>query len=344
VATVRVMLWCMSTAGSATTYGAVVEVEGLTKLYGDTIAVDDLSLHVERGEIFGILGNNGAGKTTTVECAQGLRRPDVGAVRVLGQDPIRNRAALAGRVGSQLQDSNLPDRLRVGEAIRLFADDRQQAEQAIADWQLDDLVKTPFAALSGGLRQRLFLALALLNRPEVVFLDELTQGLDPDARHSVWNLIERIRRQGTTVVLVTHFMEEAETLCDRVAVMADGCLVALGSPQELIDRLGSGVRVRFEGSSHDVDWVATVAGVARVEVAGSDVEVVGQSTITANLGHALVERGRAPITLRVRQPNLEDVLLALLEPAQPQPAQPQPAQPQATTPRRTTPRPTEVTT
>lgn len=292
----------------------VLELAGISKRYGDTTVVDDLSLTVERGEIFGLLGTNGAGKTTSVECAQGIRRTDSGQIRVLGCDPISDRGALAGRVGSQLQDSSLPDRLRVGEALRLFADSPEQAERAVNDWQLGDLTRVPFAGLSGGQRQRLFLALALVNRPELVFLDELTQGLDPDARRSVWALIERVRDHGTTVVLVTHFMEEAEVLCDRVAVMTAGRLVAQGTPAQLIDRHGRGVRVRFAAEPNDTTWLPEVPGVASVRQIGHEIEVTGDASVTAELGHALITRGRSPISLRVDQPTLEDALLELMQP------------------------------
>lgn len=294
-----------------TTDAPVVELTGLTKAYGGTTVVDNVSLHVQRGEIFGIVGTNGAGKTTSVECAQGLRRPDHGTVRVLGHDPISDRSALAGRVGSQLQDSNLPERLRVVEAVRLFAQSSQQASETMAEWQLDEIANVPFGGLSGGQRQRLFLAMALLNNPEIVFLDELTQGLDPDARRTVWRLIERVRAEGTTVVLVTHFMEEAEVLCDRVAVMKRGQVVAEGTVDELIDRFGRGLRVRFPGTSNDVEWLRRIDGVSTVRVVGAEVEAVGSPTIAADVGHALVCSGRAPIALRVHQPDLEDALLAL---------------------------------
>jgi len=186
----------------------------------------------------------------------------------------------------------------------------------MAEWQLSDIAKVPFGGLSGGQRQRLFLTLALLNRPEVVFLDELTQGLDPDARRSVWRLIEGVRQRGTTVVLVTHFMEEAEVLCDRVAVMSQGRLVAQGTPSELIDRFGKGIRVRFAGVDDDVDWVRNVADVRCAQLIGSEIEVVGPSTVTAHLGHALIERGRTSVSLRVRQPDLEDALLELINPTE----------------------------
>ena len=168
---------------------ALLEIEQLTKRYGDHVAVDRVDLSVAEGEIFGILGLNGAGKTTMVECAQGLRRPMRGSVRLLGRDPHRERSALASRVGSQLQDSNLPERMRVSEAVALFADRRVQRD-AMSEWGLDALWGKSFGALSGGQRQRLFIALALLNEPEIVFLDELTQGLDPVARRVVWDLVQ----------------------------------------------------------------------------------------------------------------------------------------------------------
>lgn len=299
---------------TATRSGPVLELAGLTKSYGDTVVVDDLSLQVERGEIYGILGSNGAGKTTSVECAQGIRRADTGIVRVLGFDPITERSALRGRVGSQLQDSNLPDRLRVGEAMHLFADTGAQARSGMADWELDELSKVPFAGLSGGQRQRLFLALALLNDPEVVFLDELTQGLDPNARRSVWKLIERVRDRGTTVVLVTHFMEEAEVLCDRVAVMTAGRMVAHGTPGELVERHSDGVRVRYGGPPDDVNWLRGVPGVVSARSAGTDLEVTGPSTIIAQIGAELVGRDRSPVSMRVEQPDLETALLSIISP------------------------------
>lgn len=292
----------------------VVEIEGLTKSYGDHVAVNNLSMSVRRGEIFGVLGTNGAGKTTSVECAQGLRRADAGTVRVLGHDPIRDRQQLRGRVGSQLQDSSLPDRLRVREAMRLFADDTAQADAAMQDWDLHDLARSAFGDLSGGQRQRLFLALALLNKPEVVFLDELTQGLDPSARRSVWELIENVRDQGTTVLLVTHFMEEAEALCDRVVVVVNGSVIDRGSPAELIERHSAGVRVRFLPAG-STEWLAAVPGVVGVSQAGSEIEVRGPSAMIAHLGAALVERGQVPESLRVDQPDLEDALLSLIAPA-----------------------------
>jgi ABC-2 type transport system ATP-binding protein len=215
----------------------VIEVEGLTKRYGERVAVDDVGFTVAEGEIFGILGVNGAGKTTTVECLQGLRRPDRGRMGVLGLDPRTAGSRLRALVGSQLQASALPDRLQVEEAVLLFGDgDRHRADRLLETWKLVGLRRASFASLSGGQRQRLFIALALLNAPRVVFFDELTQGLDPLARSDVWRAIREVRDRGTTVVLVTHFMDEAEAVCDRVAVMRGGRVVDAGTPAELISR------------------------------------------------------------------------------------------------------------
>ncbi len=224
----------------------VIEVEHLRKVYGDAVAVDDVSFSVHRGEIFGLLGSNGAGKTTSVECIEGLRRPSGGTLRVLGRDPHRESRALAGRIGCQLQESRLPDHIKVWEALDLFAaitpgaaDWRLLMEQ----WGLAEKRNASFASLSGGQRQRLFVALAFVSEPEIVFLDEMTTGLDPAARHVAWELIERIRDRGTTVVLVTHFMDEAERLCDRVAVVDAGRIVALDTPRGLVARYAPTMRV-----------------------------------------------------------------------------------------------------
>jgi ABC-2 type transport system ATP-binding protein len=303
----------------ATTESAV-EIRALTKRYGPHVAVDGIDLDVRRGEVFGILGANGAGKTTAVECAQGLRRPDGGTIRVLGLDPVRQRARLGSRVGSQLQHSELPDRLRVGEALRLFADGPLPAATA-DEWGLRDLWRTPFGGLSGGQRQRLFIALALLNDPEVVFLDELTQGLDPAARRSVWNLIAAIRARSTTVVLVTHFADEAELLCDRIAVMRSGRIVAQGTPAELIERHGPGISMSFtlpgaDAAGAHVAGLRAVPGVEAVVVSGSRVEVHGRRAMLAPVGAHLVATacgGEPPADISVTEPDLESALLDLLD-------------------------------
>src|ERR1700722_1982566 len=212
----------------------VVTVRGLRKAYGDRVVVDDLDLDVPLGQIVGLIGANGAGKTTTVECLQGLRKPDAGTLCVLGFDPVTQAAELRPHVGSQLQDSALPDRLRVAEAVRLFrAPHGRDGAELLEQFGLAARRRSAFASLSGGERQRLFLVLALLNRPRLVILDELTQGLDPAARRDVWAAIRQLNEEGTTVLLVTHEMDEAEALCGRVAVMRSGRVIDAGAPADL---------------------------------------------------------------------------------------------------------------
>ncbi|MFC4007366.1 ABC transporter ATP-binding protein [Nonomuraea purpurea] len=219
-----------------------IEVTDLRKSYGPTRAVDGVSFTVAKGETFGVVGHNGAGKTTTVECLVGLRRPDSGSVRVFGEDPVRRRRVLAQRIGVQLQESELPDRLRVGEAMRLFAAfyERPDDWRAVMDrWGLASIARKAYGDLSGGQKQRLKLGMAMLGRPELVVLDELTTGLDPVARRETWTLIGDLKASGTTVVLVSHYMDEAEELCDRVAVFSRGTVAALAGPRELVDITGT---------------------------------------------------------------------------------------------------------
>ena len=215
----------------------VIEVVNLRKRYGDHVAVADVSFRVAEGEIFGIAGPNGAGKTTTVECLEGLRKPDAGTVQVLGLDPQRDRDRLRRLVGIQLQESQLQDRLRVGEALKLFSSFYPRPadwRQLMTDVGLADKQNTAFAKLSGGQKQRLSIALALVGNPRIAILDELTPGLDPQARRDTWSLIRAVRDRGVTVVLVTHFMDEAERLCDRLAVIDAGRVVALDTPAALV--------------------------------------------------------------------------------------------------------------
>jgi ABC-2 type transport system ATP-binding protein len=214
----------------------VVEVSDLVKLYGDRVAVDGVSLTARRGEVVGLLGPNGAGKTTTVECVAGLRTSDGGQVRVLGMDPAVNPAAVRERVGVQLQEATLPNRMRVQQAMDVFAaaySRHADPEQLLTDWGLHQHRRQDFGKLSGGQKQRLFIALALLGEPDVVVLDELTTGLDPAARRDTWALVRSLRDRGTTVLLVTHAMDEAEALCDRVVVLAGGHVVAEGTPEQV---------------------------------------------------------------------------------------------------------------
>jgi len=220
-----------------------LEITGLRKRYGRKIAVADVSLRVAEGEIFGILGPNGAGKTTTVECAEGLRRPDRGTVRVFGIDPYRDRADARHLVGVQLQESQLPDKLTVAEAVTLYASfypGHVDPGALITRLGLEEKRGTRYRKLSGGQKQRLSIALALVGSPRLVVFDELTTGLDPAARRESWKLVEELRDQGVTVVLVTHYADEAERLCDRVALIQDGRVAACGRPEELIDRAASG--------------------------------------------------------------------------------------------------------
>ncbi|MDG4823888.1 ABC transporter ATP-binding protein [Asanoa sp. WMMD1127] len=224
----------------------VIEVHELHKRYGAKVAVDEVSFQVEEGEIFGILGSNGAGKTTTVECVEGLRRADRGTIRVLGLDPVRDRAELTQQLGVQLQDAHLPDKLRVGEALDLYRSFyRRPADPAalMAALGLDSIRNTRFSKLSGGQQQRLSIALALIGNPRVAVLDELTTGLDPRARRETWRLIEDVRASGVTILLVTHFMDEAERLCDRVAVIEAGRVRAVDTPAALIKRAAADLGV-----------------------------------------------------------------------------------------------------
>jgi ABC-2 type transport system ATP-binding protein len=291
----------------------VIDVEHLQKRYGAKLAVEDVSFTVEAGEIFGLLGPNGAGKTTTVECTQGLRDPDGGKVRVLGLDPQRQSRELRRRIGSQLQESALPDRIKVWEALDLFASLTPSGadwRDLLTQWGLDDRRDAAFASLSGGQRQRLFVALALVNDPEVVFLDELTQGLDPAARRVAWSLIRDVRDRGATVVMVTHFMDEAEHLCDRLAIVDGGRVVAIDTPSGIVDRANRDVRVLFSADG-EFAWLERTEGVRSITRRGAHIEVTGTGAVLAHVAAALVARGHAPTDLRIERPTLEDAFLTL---------------------------------
>ena len=296
----------------------MVTVRGLRKRYGERVVVDGLDLTVAAGEIVGLVGANGAGKTTTVECIQGLRRPDAGSLRVLGYDPVTQAAQLRPSVGSQLQDSALPDRLRVAEALDLFATSRaRDHDELLEQFGLAARRRSVFSSLSGGERQRLFLVLALLNRPRLVILDELTQGLDPAARRGVWAAVREVHAAGTTVLLVTHEMDEAEALCGRVVVMRAGRVLDAGTPADLVDRHARRATVRFslpDPPALLLDELHRLDGVRHVARAGPQVTVDGDRRIIAHVGAALVRWGSVPEDLSVHVPDLEDALLSLLEP------------------------------
>jgi ABC-2 type transport system ATP-binding protein len=263
-----------------------------------------------------MVGPNGAGKTTTIECVEGLRRPDGGSIQVLGLDPLGDRYQLRERIGVQFQSAALPDRIKVWEALDLFAAFYRNP----VDWQplleqmgLAEKRDAHFAKLSGGQKQRVFIALALVSNPDLVFLDELTTGLDPQARRAMWSQVRSIRERGTTVFLTTHFMEEAERLCDRVAIIDHGKIVTLDTPQNLIDSLGAENRVVFEADADlDEESLRVVPGVVRIERIGERVVVYGQEDgLVSGVVNALETGGTRFENLRTEQPTLEDVFLAL---------------------------------
>jgi len=297
----------------------IIHVEGLRKAYGLTVAVENLSFEVHQGEIFGMVGPNGAGKTTTIECLEGLRKPDQGKVRVLGLDPGHDGQTLRKRIGMQLQQSNLPDRIQVWEALDLYASFYPKTmdwNELMARLGLEEKRNAAFSKLSGGQKQRLFIALALLLDPDVVFLDELTTGLDPQARHAIWDLVRDVRARGKTVVLSTHFMEEAEHLCDRVAILDHGRIVSLDTPAALIHGAQAEPCVIF---SLDVqlspDQKKALSGVGRIDIQGEQVIVTGinkhQAALVKDVVSVLTEYGIPFRDLRTKQATLEDVFLNL---------------------------------
>jgi ABC-2 type transport system ATP-binding protein len=294
---------------------AVIEVTGLTKHYGGQAVVDDISFHVDKGEIFGILGPNGAGKTTAVECMEGLRRRDGGEVRILGLDPLTNRHRLHQRIGVQLQETQLQEKLRVREALELYASfypNPADWRELLERWGLTGKADTRFAKLSGGQKQRLFIALALVGNPEVVFLDELTSGLDPGARHATWDLITQVRDSGVTVVLVSHFMDEVEELCDRVAILERGRIAALDTPAALVDRAGGEYRVRFRPMAPlDEQSLTALAGVTTVSRRNAQVTVTGAGDFASAVTAELARRQVLVADLRIEGRSLDSAYVAL---------------------------------
>lgn len=294
---------------------SVIEVNGLVKTYGGIPAVDGVSFDVRQGEIFGIVGPNGAGKTTIVESVEGLRRPDAGSIEVLGLDPLADRYEITERLGVQLQESRLQDKIRVNEAMELYASFYRDP----VDWRdlLDRLglrakEEARYADLSGGQKQRLAVALALIGSPEIAILDELTTGLDPQARRDTWETIEDVKRAGVTVVLVTHFMEEADRLCDRIMVVDRGTVVAIDTPDGLIGRIGSEQRLRFRPSSPLEDGALTdLPDVVAVTHDGPQMIVTGTGNVVHSVTSLLARRRVIAEDLRIEQASLEDAYLAL---------------------------------
>ena len=294
---------------------AVIEVTDLRKAYKGREVLRGVSLTVEEGEIFGIVGPNGAGKTTTVECLEGLRRADGGTVRVLGLDPRHDRAELRRQVGVQLQQAQLQERLRVREALELYAsfyEHPRDPAELLEQWDLADRADAPFGKLSGGQQQRLFIALALIGRPTVVFLDELTSGLDPQARRDAWELVRRVRDGGVTIVLVSHFMDEVAALCDRAAVLDGGRIAACGTPQELVAQAGAESSLSFQTTGTlDLVAMAALPGVTGVVQDGLTVTITGVGAIVDEVTGHLARNRQVVTRLRVQQSGLDDAYIAL---------------------------------
>jgi len=292
----------------------VVRVEGIRKLYGRTVAVDDVSFEVRPGEIFGLIGPNGAGKTTTMECVEGLRSPDHGSIAVLGLDPVRDVYRLQDRIGVQLQEAQLQKRIKVREAVDLWASlyrNSVNPERLLEQLGLVEKQNAWFMTLSGGQKQRLFIALALINDPELVFLDELTTGLDPQARRAIWELVRNIRQRGKTVFMTTHLMDEAERLCDRVAIIDRGRIIDIDSPTALVRRHCPERTVIVTTPQPSADAIfRQLPSVTAVERRDDNVSIQGRgddfvTTVVQCLAvHAI------PVTdLRTESPTLEDVFL-----------------------------------
>ncbi len=295
----------------------VIQVTRLRKSYGATVAVDDVSFEVEQGEIFGLIGPNGAGKTTTMECIEGIRAADGGTIAVLGLDPSRDAYKLQNRIGVQLQQAQLQKRIKVWEAVDLWAAIyRQRAgsgESLLEQLGLAEKRNAWFMTLSGGQKQRLFIALALINDPEIVFLDELTTGLDPQARRAIWDLVRGIRERGKTVFLTTHLMEEAERLCDRVAIIEHGRIVDVDKPQNLVNRHCPERSVILATDDPGAaERFRAISRVESVECSGAEITIRGRGDdLVTEVIHCLSENRIRVTDFRTVLPNLEDVFLKL---------------------------------
>jgi ABC-2 type transport system ATP-binding protein len=304
-------------SGAADQRRVVIEVSHLRKTYGKSVAVDDVSFSVREDEIVGILGPNGAGKTTTVECIVRLRSPDSGTIWVMGLDPQRDdeRQELHARVGVQVQASALPARLTVGEILDLYRSfyyHPADLPELVEVLGLADKRSTYYKDLSGGQKQRLAIALALIGHPKIAVLDEMTTGLDPQARRDTWELIERVRARGVTMLLVTHFMEEAERLCDRVALFDRGRIVAIGSPSELAAEAGGGKQVRFVPSQPFDDRLLTdLPEVRGVEHQGQHILVTGTGELVNAIILTLAGAGVTAKDVVCPSATLEDAFLRL---------------------------------
>ena len=292
----------------------VIKVEHLVKRYGDFAAVNDVSFAIKEREIFGIIGPNGAGKTTAVECISGVRVPDTGSISVCGYSPSKDRDKIRQCVGVQLQESQLPPRLRVGEAVRLFASfyaNPVDPNELLESLGIKSVEKLAFKKLSGGQKQRLSIALALVGNPKIAILDELTTGLDPEARRETWAIIEHIRDRGATVILVTHYMDEAERLCDRLALINHGRLAVLDTP-EAIAAMAGGNRVRFVPSKPVDDRILfATPGVNQIERKERYVTVTGTGDLAVSVINSLAKLGVQVSEIEARSGNLDDAFVKL---------------------------------
>jgi ABC-2 type transport system ATP-binding protein len=295
----------------------VIKVSGVRKTYGSTVAIDEVSFEVSDGEIFGLIGPNGAGKTTTMECIEGLRTPDRGTISVLGLDPFNDVYKLQERIGVQLQQAQLQKRIKVWEAVDLWASLYQKktidGERLLEQLGLIDKRNAWFMTLSGGQKQRLFIALALINDPELVFLDELTTGLDPQARRAIWDLVRGIRERGKTVFLTTHLMEEAERLCDRVAIIEHGRIIDIDRPESLVNRhCPERTVVLATDDQSAAERFRTIPRVETINCNGSQFTIRGRGDdLVTEVIHCLSENRIRVTDFRTILPNLEDVFLKL---------------------------------
>jgi ABC-2 type transport system ATP-binding protein len=294
---------------------AIIEVKNLCKNYGSLRAVDGIDFSIEEGEIFGMVGPNGAGKTTTIECIEGLRKPDGGTISVLGLEPYKEREKLYELIGVQLQETSYDPRIKVWEICNLFSSFYNNSlpySELLDKFELTEKRNSYVSRLSGGQKQKLSIILALVSNPKIVFLDELTTGLDPQARHSMWELIKGLRDEGRTVFLTTHYMEEAEYLCGRVAIMDHGKIVALDTPHHLIESSGMEERIIFEGNVPNVGELKSIKGVLDVQENQGGVTVSGKGAdLLQNVVSYLQVKGINYKNLQTKTPNLEDVFLKL---------------------------------
>ena len=298
---------------------SAIVCEHVTKRYGSLIAVNDVTFSVKEGEIFGLVGPNGAGKTTLIEMIEGLRTPDGGSIRALGLDPNKQGGELREKIGVLLQTTSIQPDIKVKEALKLFASFYEHTVGDTAELlhtlSLEDKANSRFRKLSGGLKQRTAIALALVNDPVILFLDELTTGLDPQARRNMWDFVDKVRKEGKTILLTTHYMEEAEKLCDRVAIMDYGKIIALDTPRGLIEQLGAESKVIFKIEDSDMDAAKfeSIKSVSRAEKSpdGFTLYTRDENATLQGLVRLADKQGFRLTSIRTESPNLDDVFLTL---------------------------------